>query len=147
MSRRGVSFAALIVAAVAVFSSVTIALTGTNDDGATEAAETGGLTTRTVKAGEVTVKIDPRQLGANGAMFDIAFDTHSGDLSFDATRVARLEVAGTAWKVAEWRGDGPGGHHREGVLRFTAGGPATGTARLTIDGLAGPVEATWELGS
>lgn len=147
MSRRRLIFAALIIAAVAVVSSFAIALTGTNDDHATEAAATSGLTARTVKTGEVTVKIDPRQLDAKGATFNVAFDTHSGDLSFDIMRVTRLEVGGTAWEVADWAGNGPGGHHREGELRFTPSGPATGSARLTISGLPGTVEATWDLGS
>ena len=95
----------------------------------------------------MTVKVQPRQLDVGGAVFKISFDTHSVDLDQDLTRQARLVVGGTTWPIAGWSGDGPGGHHREGELRFTAAGPATGTATLSIDGLPAAVTATWDIGS
>ncbi|HVT75883.1 MAG TPA: hypothetical protein VHD87_02550 [Acidimicrobiales bacterium] len=108
-------------------------------------ASTSPLPTRTLEAGAVTLKIEPRQLNAQGAVFKITFDTHSVELNQDLTRQARLTVGGTKWNAAAWSGDGPGGHHREGQLRFTSAGPATGTATLTIDGLPAPATATWNL--
>lgn len=148
MSRRRVIVGSLAVVALAVIAIVLIAATGGDDDKNTTVTQAAtGLAARTVKAGAVTVKIEPQQLDARGAAFKITFDTHSVDLSSDMTRATRLEVGGAAWKVAGWTGDGPGGHHREGELRFTPAGPAAGNARLTISGLPGPVAATWELGS
>lgn len=104
------------------------------------------LPTRTVEAGAVTVKLEPSQIDGAGAVIKMTFDTHSGALDLDVARVSRLVVGGTAWPMVGWSGAGPGGHHREGELRFSAGGPATGTATLTVEGLPKPVTATWEVG-
>ena len=104
-----------------------------------------GFASRTVEAGEVTVKLTPQRIDADGATFEIVFDTHTVDLDFDVAANARLLVDGTVWRGATWEGPGPGGHHREGTLGFTAAGEATGTAQLSIDGLPRPVRATWEL--
>jgi hypothetical protein len=110
------------------------------------APASAGLPARALAAGEVEVKITPTRLDDKGATFAIVLDTHSADLSVDLTTAAVLDVGGTAWAVEGWTGDPPGGHHREGELSFTAKGPATGTASLTIAGLPEPVETTWDLG-
>jgi hypothetical protein len=49
------------------------------------------------------------------------------------------------WGGVTWSGDGPTGHHREGTLRFAAGGPASGAAALSLSGLRAPVTATWTI--
>jgi hypothetical protein len=105
-----------------------------------------GLETRTVTVGEVDVKIEPRQLDDRGATFHITLDTHSVELDADLTQ-ATLRVGSSDWPVNGWSGDGPGGHHREGDLRFQAAGPSAGTVTLEIPGLPEPVEATWALPS
>ena len=102
---------------------------------------------RTVKAGSVTVKLQLRRLDSDGAVFEITFDTHDVELDQDMVQEARLVVGQTTWPVAKWSGDGVGGHHRAGELRFTAAGPAEGAATLSIDGLPEPVSATWDIGS
>ena len=104
---------------------------------------TTGLETRTVSSRDVDVKIEPRQLDAQGAVFAITLDTHSVELSMELT-AAEFEVGGIPWPVAGWDGDGPGGHHREGTLRFDAAGPAAGTVRLVLSDFPEPVEVTWE---
>jgi hypothetical protein len=113
----------------------------------TAGAPAVSLPTRTVEAGAVTVTLQPRRLDAGGAVFKISFDTHSVELDQDLTRQARLIVGSTTWPIASWSGDGPGGHHRGGELRFTATGAAEGTATLSIDGLPEPVTATWDVGN
>ena len=111
----------------------------------TDATSTKGvLPRRTADAGSVKVAITPTRFDNRGARFAITLDTHSGDLSTDLES-ATLSVDGTAWTGARWNGDGPSGHHRAGSLGFTAGGPARGTARLTISGFSKPVVATWRL--
>jgi len=128
----------------AVAAAVTIALAGCGS--APKSAAADGLDARTVTLGELEVKITPTRVDATGATFDIAFDTHTGAPDIDVAANTTLAVNGTTWTAATWTGDGPGDdHHRAGTLRFTATGPATGSARLAIDGLAGPVEATWQL--
>lgn len=117
------------------------------DDGAeppsSRAPLSAVLPVRTVDAGGVLVTIDPVRLDADGGEFEVSLDTHEGDLGINLARAARLEVSGNVWEEASWSGDPPGGHHREGVLRFSAVGPAAGDVRLTIEGLPGPVVATW----
>jgi hypothetical protein len=132
---------------VAAFALGAAALLGAcSDDGTSSETGTGaGFARKTVEAGEVTVKLTPERIDGDGAAFDVAFDTHSVELGLDVAANARLVVEGTAWTDATWGGAGPGGHHRDGTLRFTAAGEATGTAEVTIDGLPEPVRATWNL--
>jgi hypothetical protein len=104
-----------------------------------------GLETRTIPAGEVTVKIDPVAIDDDGASFEITLDTHSVALDMDVAESASLLVGGKPWTGTRWQGDGPGGHHREGTLTFETGGPADGTARLELEGFPEPVRATWDL--
>lgn len=134
----------ILAVSVVALAGVALAACG-GDDGSDDNASTA-LPARTVEAGEVDVEIEPTQLDAQGATFRIVLDTHSVELSMDIAGSARLEVGAAAWDVAGWAGDGPGGHHRDGELRFTAAGSAEGTARLTLSGFPGPVEATWDLG-
>lgn len=106
---------------------------------------TGVLPTRTIDAGSVTVTITPTRFDAQGATFAIVLDTHAVELSMALAASAVLDVDGQRRPAAGWTGDGPGGHHREGELRFDQAGAARGTARLTITGLPKPVEAAWDL--
>jgi hypothetical protein len=131
--------------ALAVLLGGGLVLASRGGDDGTPAADTGGgLETRALSAGEIDIKLEPRQLDDRGATFAVTLDTHSAELSMDLT-AAELEVAGTSWPVTGWDGDGPSGHHREGELRFEAAGLATGSARLTLPGFPEPVEVTWEL--
>ncbi len=101
------------------------------------------LPTRTISAGAVTVSIQPLVIGEAGARFRVAMDTHSVDLSFEPE--ASLQVGGTSWGRGVWVGDGPGGHHRQGELRFEPGGPPTGHVRLEIGGLSASAVAHWRV--
>lgn len=106
---------------------------------------TSSLQARTVTAGAVEVAIQPLTIDSGGATFNVQFDTHSADLAFDVAKASSLRVDGRAWSAANWSGDGPSGHHRQGQLRFTAAGPASGQMELRISGLPAPVLATWNL--
>ena len=106
---------------------------------------TPGLAARKVTIGGLDVTVTPARFDADGAEFKVVFDTHTGAPGIDVAANSALLVGGTAWTGAAWSGDGPGGHHREGTLRFNAAGPAEGPARLTVTGLDGPVDVTWEL--
>jgi hypothetical protein len=78
-----------------------------------------------------------------GAVFGITLDTHSGDLELGLDKAATLSVAGRTWPTLAYQGDGPGGHHREGTLRFRGTGPVAGPVRLTVVGLERPITLTW----
>ena len=69
----------------------------------------------------VMVAVTPQNLSNDGKSwsFKIVFDTHSQDLSDDVVKSAiLLDGTGGRYVPVAWEGAGPGGHHREGVLRF-----------------------------
>ena len=143
--RRSLTFIALAIVGLVVGGGLLLATRG-GDDGEPAAADNSGLEVRTLSAGDIDIRIEPRQLDDRGAAFAVILDTHSTELSMDVA-AAEFEVDGTSWLVAGWDGDGPGGHHREGELRFDAAGPAIGTARLVLTDFPEPVEVSWEVGS
>jgi hypothetical protein len=79
----------------------------------------------------VTVKATPRASPNGGLEFEIAFDTHTKELTDDLVKTASLKVDGNRLAPAGWQGDPPGGHHRKGVLRFDTGASAQ-VLELTI---------------
>ena len=90
---------------------------------AAAAAPAAGTELATQKSADrgVTVAVTPQNLsgGAKSWDFKIVLDTHSADLSDDLVKSAVL-LDGTGAKHAPvaWDGAAPGGHHRQGVLRF-----------------------------
>lgn len=141
MRTRLIAIAIVIVVAVAVG----VAVLG-RDGESTTPERRSALAARTVKAGAVTVKVEPHHIDTSGAEFELTLDTHSQNLTMDLAAGAELVVGGTRWPVEGWDGDGPSGHHRAGTLRFGAGGPPTGAVEINLDGFASPVSAGWRLG-
>jgi hypothetical protein len=67
----------------------------------------------------VTVKVTPKAVGQAGEWeFALVLDTHSAELDDDLVKTAVLLVDGNELHPVSWTGAGPGGHHREGVLKF-----------------------------
>ena len=131
----------LVLGIAIVVAAVLFARSGDHDP---TLPQESGLQNRSVSAGEVDIKIEPRRLDDQSAVFAITLNTHAVELAMDLD-AADLEVDGISWPVAGWKGDGPSGHHREGDLRFETAGKAVGTAWLALVGSAEPVEVTWEL--
>ena len=134
-------------AALALLAIGAVAAWSDGETSVDRAPTPASFPTRTIDVGGVTLKAEPQRIDARGALFKLVFDTHSVELNQDLTSQAVLIVDGTKWPVERWSGDGPGGHHREGELRFTASGPAAGTATLTIGGFSKPITTTWTLPS
>jgi hypothetical protein len=100
--------------------------------GAASAAE---LEARTSRAAGVTVKVTPKDVapGSGTWAFAVVLDTHSQDLSDDLVKDSALvDARGTRYAPVSWEGAPPGGHHREGVLRFKGLGPAPGAFELQV---------------
>lgn len=98
----------------------------------------------------VTIAVTPQNLSDAAASweFSIALDTHSGDLSDDLTKTAALvDGSGKRYMPVAWEGAGPGGHHREGVLRFKpiAPRPAVIEMHITRSGENAPRIFRWQL--
>lgn len=104
--------------------------------------------TKENEGGNVTVSVTPIRLTPGfPASFDVIFETHSVDLSFDVNSIATLtDLRGVAY-VPHWEGSPPGGHHRQGTLRFTPDLPRPGTITLTLSDIAGVAKRTftWEV--
>lgn len=97
----------------------------------------------------VTVKITPRPIATDGSLaFEIVLDTHSRELSEDLRKAVVLVTGdGKMHAPADWKGDGPGGHHRKGVLTFKAASPIPTSIELKLQrpGEPGPRLFRWEL--
>jgi hypothetical protein len=96
-------------------------------------------TTQTSGGGGIEVKVTPRVLSTDAAAweFDVAFNTHTASLEGDPVKFSVLvDAQGGEHAPLVWEGDPPGGHHRNGVLRFT---PLIGRAQveLRIKGIGG----------
>lgn len=101
------------------------------------------LGARTVRAGDVEVTMSALALDRSGAAFELRFDSHSVELALDPAASARLSVNGSQVGGATWDGQGPGGHHREGTLRFSTPVPAGAAVELRITGLSQDAVGTW----
>ncbi|MEW5956251.1 MAG: hypothetical protein AB1801_00885 [Chloroflexota bacterium] len=98
----------------------------------------------------VTVEVTPLNLpqGSSTLDFEVVFDTHSVDLGFDPVAISVLrDDAGREYPAIEWQGDGPGGHHRSGTLRFKAPDPSAQAVEVVIREVAGVPERVfrWDL--
>ena len=102
---------------------------------ASGAAGGGGVETRTSSAAGVSVKVTPKDVAPGSATwaFAVVLDTHSRDLSDDLVKDSvLLDARGARYAPIAWEGAPPGGHHREGLLRFKGLGPAPGAFELQI---------------
>jgi len=96
----------------------------------------------------VTVKVTPRSFSGAQWEFEVVLDTHSQELDDDLLKAAVLITDGGApTSPIGWDGDGPGGHHRKGLLRFrpTTASPASVEMRLERPGEAAPRVFRWKL--
>jgi hypothetical protein len=98
----------------------------------TAVATSAELPTQKTTIGGVTVSVTPAQ-AATGWEFKVVLDTHSQDLNDDLLKNAVLvDSTGASVKPTAWDGAGPGGHHREGLLRFATASPSRGAVELQI---------------
>lgn len=73
-------------------------------------------------AGGIRIVVTPKAVAAKSPWeFDVVMDTHTTPLNDDLTKTAVLVVdGGKNYPPLAWQGDKPGGHHRKGILRFSA---------------------------
>lgn len=101
-------------------------------------------------AGGVTVVVTPQNLAAGAKSWDfkVVLDTHSGDLNDDLVKTATLlDDKGGRYVPVQWEGAGPGGHHREGTLKFNPVAPAPAAIELRIQRADEPAPRSfrWQL--
>ena len=129
----------LMVALLVVASAACTSATET-------AASNSGYPERTATAGAIDIKARPLTVDSTGARVEVSFDSHAASFDAEPTQAITLDVNGIRWPAASWDGDPPAGHHRQGTIRFTASGPAAGTATLVVGDLPQPVLFTWTVG-
>lgn len=91
-------------------------------DVANQVSEQTILQTQTLTDGNVTYKVTPKDLTTSATTwdFDVTLDTHTGSLDQDMVTTFRLvDNKGKEYRATKWEGDPPGGHHREGLLKFS----------------------------
>lgn len=108
------------------------------------------LGSRTNDEASVRVVVTPKTLTAGAAAwdFEVIMDTHTKPLTDDLLRVAvMIDENGRRYAPLSWQGDGPGGHHRKGILRFPAPGEQPKAVELHVTGVGGTGKSVfrWEL--
>ena len=114
------------------------------------AAAAAELTEQASQANSVNVSVKPTDVSptAKTWTFQIALNTHSGDLSDDLTRTVKLvDSAGKEQPPLAWEGAAAGGHHRSGVLKFSALSPRPQALELRMQrpGETAPRTFRWTL--
>jgi len=119
---------------------------------ATAASPAGAAELATQKSADrgVTVEVTPSNLSAGAGTWDfkVVLDTHAGELNDDLVKTAALlDDKGRRHVPVQWEGAGPGGHHREGVLKFKPVSLAPAAIELQIRraGEANPRSFRWKL--
>lgn len=132
---------------VRLIAAAIIATTAVAWQGAHAQASPNPLT-QTSAERSVTVMVTPTPAvqGAAEWVFAIKLDTHSATLDDDLTKTAVLLVDGREIAPSGWSGAGPGGHHREGVLKFPAStqAPAVIELRIQRDSEPSPRVFRWD---
>ena len=81
----------------------------------------------------VEVSVTPSKLSDDSWTFEVVLSTHSVELSDDLAKSSTLvDKNGNSYKAIAWEGDPPGGHHREGVLKFNSTYPMQESIELRI---------------
>ena len=135
--RKQVCRVAMLLAAAAVpYAIVASNITGLSAAlAATAEAGKPNLVAQTSSARGVTINVTPKNLASTAGSweFTIVLDTHAEDLSDDLVKSSRLlDGAGGENSPVNWDGTPPGGHHREGVLRFEPISPQPQSIELKI---------------
>jgi hypothetical protein len=108
------------------------------------------LAQQSSQAGGLTVSVKPTDVSAKAATwrFQVGMNTHSVELSDDLARTSSLvDAGGKEQPAVGWKGDPPGGHHRNGELRFKALSPRPDALELRIarPGEKAPRVFRWKL--
>jgi hypothetical protein len=108
------------------------------------------LTSQRNSASGVTVTVVLQELAPSTKTWDfnVVLDTHSQELTDDLVKTATLfDDKGTRHVPISWEGAGPGGHHREGTLKFNAISPKPQNIELQIQrtGETTPRYFRWQL--
>ena len=108
------------------------------------------LETKTDEQASVTVTVTPMDISPQSKewKFDVVMDTHSVELDQNMIIVATLVADnGEEYRPLRWEGAEAGGHHREGVLIWSAIEPMPKLVEIKIKDIGGIPERSfkWDL--
>ena len=112
------------------------------------APDASAFEARTSDAAGVRVVVTPKAVTPGAATwdFEITMDTHTKPLTEDLVRNTVLISADRRMTPTAWQGDAPGGHHRKGVLKFSAPAELPKRFELQIGAIGGAARNfRWEL--
>lgn len=143
-------FVVILLVAVSVLTSACGLVTAAGEAENNPAAVLPAYETQSNSENAVMVEVTPLNLADGGTSldFDVAFNTHSVALDFDPAAISILrDDQGREYPALGWDGDGPGGHHRSGTLRFKVPDYATTSVEVVLKGVSGVPERTfhWNL--
>ncbi len=110
------------------------------------APSSGNFEAKINSEGSVTIEVVPKNI--DEGTFAVILNTHSVELSDDLTKAAVLkDENGKEYRPIGWEGAPPGGHHREGILKFGPISPQTKSIALKIIQVGGIEERNfiWQL--
>ncbi|MBZ0094407.1 MAG: hypothetical protein K8H75_03370 [Sulfuricella sp.] len=104
---------------------------------------------QTSREGGVTIIVAPQGFSNEARTWDFAvtLETHTQPLDDDLAKSSKLLGDGKPYRPLGWEGAPPGGHHRNGLLRFKAITPPPQAVELQIRraGEATPRSFRWIL--
>lgn len=106
------------------------------------------LEAQTNSDGLVEIAVAPKKISGAEWLFEVALNTHSEELTANLIEKAvLLDDNGNEYLPNNWQGDPPGGHHRNGILSFTAVSPESSSVTVKIFDVGGIKERifTWQL--
>ncbi len=95
----------------------------------------------------IAVSVTPENLDSNPSSWDFNVTINNHQVSIDNDLVADSELLddqGKSYKPTSWDGSAPGGHHRDGVLKFSPISPKPKFIELKIKNIGGIAERSFK---
>lgn len=149
-SKSAIVFLVIIAIGLALYFAISSQRPNTPTVTSENKAKQADFQTQTVSDAEVKYTITPLNISSDNSKtwdFEIRLDTHSGSLDQDLVSQFRLiDDKGNEYEALNWDGALPGGHHREGILKFSPISPLPGAIELSIKTSSGEkTSLRWKL--
>ena len=124
-----------ITVIIAAFAGIALGVQPATDAGNTENI----LQAKTISQNGLTIQASPEPFVRGDAVkIYLTFETHSGELSLDLTKVARLQDSnGTKYQPTVWNSLPPNEHHLSGTLVFSAPNGEPSSIKLVLTDVYG----------
>lgn len=102
------------------------------------------------REGTIEASVEPVSFSEDSSSWDfkVILNSHSAEIDSDLAALSELiGEKGVSYKATAWDGSPPGGHHREGILKFKPISPKPATITLRINQVGGIAERnfTWSI--